>query len=54
MLHTDHWAIPGLTTFESEMSLNSSAWKPLDFRTLGYEEDLLNRIQLGSLKIPDK
>ena len=26
----------------------------LDFRKLGYEEDLLNRIQLGSLKIPDK
>jgi len=54
MLHTDHWAIPGLTTFASELRLNSSAWKPLDFRQLGYEEDLLNRIQLGSLKIPDK
>jgi hypothetical protein len=54
MLHTGHWAIPGLTTFETEIKLNSSAWKPLDFKNLDYEEGLLNQIQLGSLTVPDK
>jgi hypothetical protein len=52
MLHTSHWAIPGLTTFRSERTLNSSVWKPLDFLGLKYEKDLLDRIQLGSIKIP--
>ena len=52
MLHTSHWAIPGLTTFRAERTLNSSVWKPLDFLELNYERDLLDRIQLGSIKIP--
>ena len=53
-MHVAHRPLGDPRTFASELKLNLSVWKPLDFRKLGYEEDLLNRIQLGSFKIPDK
>ena len=45
MLQTDHWAIPGLVTFQSKLLLNSSVWIPLDFEKVKLPS-IINHISL--------
>ena len=54
MLQTEHWTIPGLTTFHTNLHSNHSLWQSLSFPKIHFDDLIEAKLDHGDFKIPDK